>query len=340
MVINIILSMFFLHPSRHGPGRAVRRSSINPRALCCLLTLATMLFLGLPGCGPAGERGDPEVLVFAFQRQADPAQISEAAGRVAEFLSERLGMRVRHEVPSSYAASVQGMVSGQVDVAYVSAVPYLLARQDAGARVILAEVRTDAQAVERTDYDSVFVVRRESELGSVADLVEQAGELRMAFTSSTSTSGHIFPYRRLVQEGLLEAGDDPKQHFRSAVFAGGYSQALQQVLHDQADVAAVSFYTVEGPTRNVYLPEEDQQRLRVLDRNPGVPTHLICVRRGLSDALVERITEALIQLAEHHPELLAEVYGATRLQEVDESHVDAAAEAVRFTQMELGGLVR
>lgn len=284
--------------------------------------------------------GDPTSLVFAFQRQADPSAIGPAAAEVAEFLSAELGIPVRHEIPGSYAMSVQGLVSGQVDVAYVSAIPFLLARRDANARILLAEVRADGQGVERTDYDSVFVVAQDSPLRSIDDVVARASELRVAFTSTTSTSGYIFPFARLVREGLLSPGQDVREAFDQVIFAGSYTLALQQVLDGRADVAAVSFYTVEGPTRNVYLPENEQRRLRVLDRTPRVPTHLISVRGGISPEFQERIADALIKLVDQHPELLAKVYGATRLERVDQDHVRAAEEAVEFVQVDLGGLVR
>jgi ABC-type phosphate/phosphonate transport system substrate-binding protein len=42
-------------------------------------------------------------------------------------LTRDLGKPVRVVVPVDYSASVQALVSGQADVAYLSALPYLLA---------------------------------------------------------------------------------------------------------------------------------------------------------------------------------------------------------------------
>jgi len=274
---------------------------------------------------------DPSQLVFVFQKQKDPAEIQDHAAKVAAYLTAELGMPVKTYVPTAYSASVQALVSGSADVAYVSSIPFLLARRDAGAQLLLAEVRTDIQGNPRTDYDSVFVVRKDSPLQSIDDLIAKASDLRMVFTSTTSASGYVMAYRRFVNEGLLKPKQDPKEVFASATFGGSYTQALQQVLDGRGDVCAVSYYTVEGPRADVYLSKEQRDQLRVLARTPGVPTHLICVRGGLSDGLKQRIKTALLKLSDDQPELLADVYGAKQLTQVDEDeHVAAAVEALKY----------
>ena len=314
---------------------ALTRLRFRSLALLCAAMAAT----GLAACGPAAE-GDPEALVVSFQRQADPEKIKAGAERVAEFLEAELGMPVRVEVPTGYAMTVQALAAQKADVAFLSAMPYLLAKRDADATMLLAEVRRDIEGIERTDYDSIFVVPKDSPLETLDDLIENAGDLRFAFTSSTSTSGYIYPRWRLVREGLLEPGQDPGEVFRQVSYGGGYTQALHQVLDGRADVCAVSFYTVEGETADHYLSADERERLRVLDRTPGVPTHLIAARGGLSDELKERITEALLKLSEQDPDLISDVYGARKLQRVDpEEHVQAALDALEAADVRLRELV-
>jgi len=308
------------------------------------VVLALMLGL-LWGCGPSEPAGDPEALVVVFQRQADPMQIKASADEVADFLSRELGMPVQAFVPTDYSATVQAMVSGRADVAYLSAVPFLLARRDAGATLLLAEERVDAQGTPRSDYDSVLVVRQDSPLENIDDLIANASEIRMVFTSPTSTSGFVMPYRRFVNEGLIQPGQSVQSElqraFRSHAYGGSYALALQQVINGQGDVAAVSFYTVEGDSALRYLQPEELAQLRILARTPGVPTHLICVRGGLSDELTGRIRTALLKLSSERPELLAEVYGARALVEVDENeHVSAAVEALEYLGLPIDGFVR
>lgn len=280
-------------------------------------------------------------LVFIFQKQKDPAQLRTAADKLGELLGSKLGQKVRVVVPTDYSASVQALVSGQADVAYVSALPFLLARRDGGAELLLAEQRTDAAGKPRTDYDSIFVVRADSPLKSVADLTSQAKSLRFAFTSPTSTSGYVFPYRRMIADGLLKPKQDPREAFKSVAFGGSYTQALREVLDNRADVAAVSDYTMEGPKADVYLPAADRAKLRVLGRTPGVPTHLVAVRKGLDPTRKAAIRTALESVAREQPELLADVYGASKFVAVDEErHVTAAVRAIESTGIPIEGLAK
>jgi phosphonate transport system substrate-binding protein len=295
---------------------------------------ALALLLGIP----AHARSH---LVVVFQKQKDPAQLKGSAERLGTLLGEALGREVRVMVPTDYSASVQALVSGQADAAYTSALPFLLARRDGGAELLLAEERVDARGVARTEYDSLFVVAQDSPLKDFADLKRQAGSLRLAFTSPTSTSGYVFPLKRFVEEGLMPAGGDARTVFAQVAFGGSYTQALNEVLVGRADVATVSDYTIEGPAADVYLPAAERARLRVLARTPGVPTHLVAVRKGLDPAIREGLKQALLDLAAKEPALLRDVYGASRFVEVSEgSHVAAAVAAIEKSGLPIEGLAK
>ncbi len=280
----------------------------------------------------SGERqGMPEKLVFAFQKQNDPRRIRQTAEEVAAFLTDRIGVEVEVLIPASYGASVQALVSNHAHVAYLSSIPFLLARQEAPVELLLAEVRDD-----RTEYDSIFVVRRDSPLQTLEDLRGK----RVMWTSPTSTSGYVMAYSRLVDEGLLTPQAPPSEFFGSVNFAGGYDRALLAVYNDQADVCAVSYYTVEGDRADVYTTAEMRQDLRVLARTSGVPTHLVCIRADLPVNLKERVREALLAMSVEQPHLLADVYGAATFAAVaEDEHVEGAYRALQNTGLGLRGLV-
>ncbi|MEM1446671.1 MAG: phosphate/phosphite/phosphonate ABC transporter substrate-binding protein [Planctomycetota bacterium] len=309
-------------------------------ALCAVPTLdrAVAADSSAPtaGTSPALEL---EKVRFVFQKQKDPASLKDAAETLGSALSDQLGVPVEVIVPGNYSASVQALVSGTTDVAYVSSLPFLLARRDGGAELILAEQRDDAQGVTRTEYDSLMVVPADSPLQTLDDLKAQASDTRFCFTSPTSTSGMVFAHLRLVREGILAKGQDPAEVFSEVSFGGGYAQALREVVAGRADVAAVSFYTMEGPKADVYLSPEERSQLRILARTPGVPTHVVCVRGGLDEATKATIRQALLAVAEANPDLLSDVYGTARFIEVDEdAHVAPAVEAVEAVGLPLDDL--
>jgi len=279
-------------------------------------------------------------LVFVFQKQKDPSQLKDAAESVGAFLSQELGREVRVKVPSDYSASVQALVSGTADFAYTSSLPFLLARRDGEAKLLLAEERLDPKGQARTEYDALIVTSKDSSLEGIQSLKERASEMRVAFTSPTSTSGYIFAHKRFLEEGILESGETPKEVFKSARFAGSYTAALEEVVAGRADVAAVSYYTIEGPKAGKYLDSKKLEKLRVLARTPGVPTHVVVASGKLDIDVQSQVKEALLKLGKTRPELLEDVYGTARFKEVEENeHVLATVKAVAGLGLPLDNLM-
>ncbi|MFN7171353.1 MAG: phosphate/phosphite/phosphonate ABC transporter substrate-binding protein [Fimbriimonadaceae bacterium] len=272
----------------------------------------------------------PTRLVFAFQRQKDPTQLQDDAELVGTLLEEELEMSVDVLVPTSYGATVQALISNRAQVAYLSSLPFLLASREAPVEILLVEERDG-----KPDYDSVLVVAADSPIQSLEDLRGQ----RIAFTSPTSASGYVFPFAYFVEQGLIEKGGKPDSFFGQASFAGSYDQALMAVVRGQADVAAVSDYTMEGPGADRYLSPEDRVKLRILARVPNVPTHLIAIRSDLPAELKEQIKRTLLDLSTNEPERLKDVYGAAVLVEPAGDHIAGAKAALERTGLDSSAVV-
>jgi phosphonate transport system substrate-binding protein len=284
---------------------------------------------------------EKKALVFALQKQRNPGELTHSGNAIAEALSKELGREVKVLVPSDYSATVQALVSGHADVGYVSSLPFLLAERDGGAQLLLVEERQDNSGEWRTSYDSVLVARADGQLKSMQDILANAQSLRLVFTSHTSTSGYVFPFAFFREQGLIAKGQKPEDKFAQVRYAGGYSQALQQVLAGNADVAAVSGYTLEGTKSSVYISPEDRSKLRVVARISGVPTHIIATRSGLNVRDRSAIADALIRISKEKPELLEQVYGTARFMKADQDeHLNATRRAIASTELPIHGLVK
>ena len=273
----------------------------------------------------------PEQLTIAFQKLKDPAKLHTEAQKVAQSLEQIFKRKIKTQIPTDYGASVQALVSGTADIAYLDSLSFLLARRDGGAKVLLAEQRIDTTGKLRTDYDSVFVVRKDSPYQNLEQALKDKATLTVAFTSPTSTSGYVFPYRRLVKESVLQPGGDPAKIFKKVQFGGSYVQTVEQVLNKRADICAVSYYVVEGDSSKKYLSDQQLGELRILERNPGVPTHVIAIRKGFSLKDQIKLKAGLLKLTKKMPELLTDVYGTATFIDVDEEkHLQASIEAVEY----------
>lgn len=304
-------------------------TALSPLAFAARLLAFCAILIALAVPAPAQDA--PERLTFAFQRQKDPRALKPTADKVAEFLSKEIGIPVDVMIPASYGATVQAIVSGKVQIAYLSSIPMVLAREEAPVELLLAEQRNGA-----TDYSSVVLVKKDAPYKTLADLKGQ----RMAWTGATSASGYVFPWARLVELGLVPKGTDPKPFFASTVFAGGYDKALLALANGQADACAVSDYVIEGPKADLYGPKEQRDQFRILERIPGVPTHGIAARTDLAPELRGKVKAALLKLSAEQPELLADVYGAaTFVEATTEGHLKGALDALDRTGLAAKSLV-
>lgn len=301
------------------------------RRICLLVGLAVVPMIG--ACDSEGEQaqaeseeasakeGDesgPDEIVFAFQPQENPEALSPDADRLAEYMTDQIGIESKVFLPTSYAAVVEALRSKNADVAYFSGWPYLIAHQKADAELLVVEERRG-----NPFYHSQWHVKADSDIETVADLKDKA----VSFTSPTSTSGYLFPVAKVIEEGPMETGDDPKEFFSEVVYAGGYQQSLMALVNGRVDAAAASDYSYEQ-----YLDDDQRKQVRVLSKQGPVPTHGIAVRSALPDEVKTSIKEAFLKLNEDkHNDLLESIYGAEKLVErTHQEHVSPLEEALEL----------
>lgn len=263
-----------------------------------------------------------EKLVFAFQPQENPEALTPNAKKLAEYLGTKTGIKSEVFMPTSYAAVVEALRSKNADVAYFSGWPYLIAHNTANVELLVAEERDG-----NPFYYSQWYVLKDSPIKSLADLKGKP----IAFTSPSSTSGYLFPLAKVIEEGHMKTGQDPKEFFGEVLFAGGYQAALKSLVEGKVEAAAASDYAFER-----YLTEDERAKVRVLIKQGPAPTHGIAVRKDLPQNVKDSIKAALLSLNEdENKELLKSVYGASKLVEREHTeHVQALDKALKLVGAE------
>ena len=270
-------------------------------------------------------------LTIAFATRRDTKDLQSKVDQVAAILSKEIGIPIK-AVIGDETASVEALKADRANVAFLSGRAALKAELLSGSKMYLAEVRDDYSGGKT--YDSIFVVPENSPLKTLADgtqTLEQLRGKRMAFTSRSSGSGFIFPVSELVGLKFVDGPDRLEQFFGKVTYGDGYSSALQAVLRDQADVAAVSEYALLPP----WITAEEGKKLRVLHAVPNVPAHGIVIDDNVPADMREKLINAFLKLNEpENSELFRSLYNSTKLVKVDhEPHL-----AIMRTAIERAGL--
>lgn len=173
---------------------------------------AAVLLAGLAGCAAPGDgtdttsgegtfaSGDSNKLVFATLPDHEGAD--QDAEPIADWIAEITGKEVEFFPATDYTAVVQGLASGQIDIAQISAFTYYQS-QAAGADIepIGAQI-TDEGA--EPGYYSVAIANPAWDGSTLEDFADEP----VCFVNPTSTSGRAIPASQLKAAGVEVAPEN------------------------------------------------------------------------------------------------------------------------------------
>jgi phosphate/phosphite/phosphonate ABC transporter binding protein len=266
---------------------------------------------------------DLPFLVFGY---AAPEATDEAKQTMTD-LATRIGTRARVDIAvtalPSYERVTQLVHKGNLDLAWVSPIPFIALQRSGSVVPLVAPFRGGMH------YHGAIVTAAGSTLQGLASL---AGK-RVAWVDRYSAAGFVVPRIELAKAGL-----DVRSAFSSQRLYGSHEAAVRAVVEGHADFAATfvrlapNGAVIQGPWTHMPGVEE---KLRVFATFGEIPPDVIAARATLDAAVRERVEEAFLSLGSD-PEgraLLAKVFGAEELFKVDvaryEALRNAAAEAVQ-----------
>ena len=128
----------------------------------------------------------------------------------------------------------------------------------------------------------------------------------------------------MVEAGLLKRGDDPKEVFSNVYFAGGYQQAIQALANGLVDAAGVSQFA------DLLLTPEQLPKITWIAESKPIPSHLVCVRKGLDKERVDAFKQAMLKLNQpENKHLLKYVYSPDGYIEARHSDYKSVEEKAR-----------
>jgi phosphonate transport system substrate-binding protein len=226
-----------------------------------------------------------------------------------------IGVPVEGFVTFDHAAAIEALRNQSADISFMGALPYVLARDQTGAEVLLSEVYRG-----KPSYVARIFVRRDSGIETVADLAGKS----IAFADPISESGYLYPLEIVAEAGLLTPGADPQSFFSRVYFAGGYQQAIQAMANGLVDAAGVSQFA------ELLLTPAQQSEVRWIAESKPIPAHAVIARPGLDPALEAAFVEAMLKLNEPANRwLLQHVYGPDGYVRADPAAYEPVAEVAR-----------
>jgi phosphate/phosphite/phosphonate ABC transporter binding protein len=210
----------------------------------------------------------PVLGVETTQRQFTP---------LTKYMSALLGVSVKLLVADSYGDLIDRMEAGEVDLVKFSPLAYVRARRRIPMMTLIASHVANGSVT----YSSYLVAMQDSPFGSLQDVKGT----RICFVDPDSTSGYLYPYAHLLDQGIL-----PEEDFRSVAFGGNHRACLEGLISGRYDLAA----TFSGALKNAREAGLHVGELVILAKTGRIPYDAYCVRPGMDPALVTRIQKVLL----------------------------------------------
>jgi phosphonate transport system substrate-binding protein len=239
-----------------------------------------------------------QTLRMAVYQYADNPRIKNLQP-LADHLQQQFGITTSVKSYPTVHALITAMQQKEVDMAFISTFGYLLlqaAEQTSPMLPVAALVAPGAS----DNYKTAIVSRKAVAINSLDDIKKQGERLRFAFVAKGSTSGNLVPRLLLNGLGIKEA----EQHFASVVYAGTHARAIDLLLKDSADVAAM------GSTEWDKLEEAKKQSLQLLHLSSEIPLGPVLINKEMEEKLRGKIIQGLLELHQTNGTSLAAIKAA------------------------------
>ncbi len=254
----------------------------RPAALSLLLSL-----LQLVCCWPLFA-GDGKTLLFGRVFD-DPVRAIRDRQEFVDYLAKKLapvGITAgKIIVVEKLHLLGQALRDGQVDLFHDSVVPTLVLAKRVGALPLLRQWKYG-----EADYKGLIVVKKSSDINSVADL---KGKL-IAFEEAHSTSATVLP--RMLLEGKklkLMHIQTPGTAVRPDSVGYSYGSdgnAVNVLITGRADAATTIHREFDR------LKPEIRDSLKILDSTISVPRNLVAFRKDIDPKLLKEIKDVLLNM--------------------------------------------
>jgi phosphonate transport system substrate-binding protein len=270
-------------------------------------------FAGLAGAFVSFPAMAADTLRVSAIPDESPTELQRKFEPLGKYLEGQLGMPVKFVPVTDYAAVVEALGAGKVDLAWLGGFTYVQAKlRTNGTAVPLVQREEDAR------FTSKFITASD-DIKTFADLKGK----RFAFGSPSSTSGHLMP-----RHFLAEAGVSPETDFANVAFSGAHDATAAFVAAGKVDAGALNASVWD---KLVAQGKVDTAKVRVFATTPTYFDYNWTVRGDLDAALQEKIRAAFLALdpanAEH--KAILDLQRASRFIATEPANYDGIESAAR-----------
>lgn len=251
--------------------------SLDLKSLCAgVLASAALLFASI-------SHAQQVLRVSAIPDEA-PTELQRKFKPLGDYLEQKLGMKVEFTPVTDYAASVEGLINGKLDMVWFGGFTFVQANVRSHGKVIPIVQREEDQ-----QFKSVFITT-DKNIHKLEDLKGKT----FSFGSESSTSGHLMP-----RYYLLAAKINPDTDLKRIAFSGAHDATVAAVAGGKVDAGAVNISVWD---KLISQNKVDPKVVRVFYTTPGYYDYNWSVRADMNPVLRKKLTDAFLALNRNDPQ--------------------------------------
>lgn len=233
----------------------------------------------LASCAMGTAQAEEKVINFGIMSTESSQNLKTIWQPFLDDMSKKTGLKVNATFASDYAGLIQGMRFNKVDVAWLGNKAAMEAVDRSNGEIFAQTSAANGAA----GYWSLLIVRKDSPINSVEDMLKNAKSLTFGNGDPNSTSGYLVPGYYVFAKNHVDASTAFKRTLNSSHEVNALSVAKGQL-----DVA--TFNTESWDRLAVTQPDKVEQ-LKVIWKSPLIPADPMVWSKALSDENKAKIRE-------------------------------------------------
>ncbi|MGI1999313.1 putative selenate ABC transporter substrate-binding protein [Shewanella frigidimarina] len=218
----------------------------------------------------------------------DESQLRTRFDKVADYLTEQLGVEVKYIPVKSYSAAVTAFRNNQVQLAWFGGLSGVQARR------LVPGSEAIAQGFEDQFFKSYLIAHKSTEMAASTNF-PLLNDYTFTFGSKDSTSGRLMPQYFIEKN----TGKPMEQIFKRIGFSGDHSRTISQVEAGVYQVGAVNYKVWDTAVEN---GEVDTSKVKVIWESSTYPDYQWTVHSGVDETFgagfKEKLTKTLIGMTD------------------------------------------
>ena len=228
-----------------------------------------------------------ETFTFTAIPDADESRLNARFGKVADYLSEQLGVDVKYIPVKSYPAAITAFRNDQVQLAWFGGLSGVQARE------LVEGSEAIAQGYEDQFFKTYIIAHFSTGIEAADALQDSVKGKTFTFGSKGSTSGRLMP-EFFIREHFEAA---PDEIFSRVGFSGDHSRTIAQVQSGVFDLGAVNYSVWDTELKEGKI---DTDKVKVIWTTPTYPDYQWTIRGDVDarygEGFKRKVTDALLNM--------------------------------------------